>query len=183
MFSITTSNPHLQLMLAEPEYSEALFALVDSNRDYLKTWLPWLDNNTTVQDSEDFLRHCLKNYFSKTSLVTLLMVDDKLVGTAGFNSINRLNCEAEIGYWLDQKNMGNGYVTTAVQKIIEIGFNQYKLNRQIIRVASGNHSSRAIAKRLGFQFEGIARQAASLYETFVDLEIYSLLKRDWQSHA
>ncbi len=181
MFSVATERPELELMLVDPEYGEELFSLIDRNRTYLRTWLPWLDNNNSPQDSEDFLRHCLQGYFAKSSLTTLIRINGKIIGTVGFNSINHVNSEAEIGYWLDQNSTGNGYITSAVKKLIEIGFQQYSLNRLVIRVAVGNEPSRRVAQRLDFQFEGIAQQGAHHYGQFLDLEIYSLLKRDWQN--
>ena len=38
----------LELQLLEERHAEELFALTDENRDYLREWLPWLDNTTCV---------------------------------------------------------------------------------------------------------------------------------------
>ena len=43
----------------EPQ-AEAVFALVDENRDYLREWLPWLDNNRSVDDTRAFIKKSLE---------------------------------------------------------------------------------------------------------------------------
>ena len=125
--------------------------------------------------------HCSRREADRLIEKKQIRINGKIIGTVGFNSINHVNSEAEIGYWLDQNSTGNGYITSAVKKLIEIGFQQYSLNRLVIRVAVGNEPSRRVAQRLDFQFEGIAQQGAHHYGQFLDLEIYSLLKRDWQN--
>jgi ribosomal-protein-serine acetyltransferase len=68
---------------------------------------------------------------------------------------------------------------SSCQTFINYAFTVLKLNRLVIYCASENLRSRAIPERLGFVHEGAAREAEWLYDHFVDLEIYSLLHRDW----
>ncbi len=46
-------------------------------------------------------------------------------------------------------------------------------------VATGNQRSKRIPKKLNFTFEGIARDAELLSSGFNDIEMYSLLKSEW----
>lgn len=179
MFSLDTRIPGLYLTLAEPKHAKELFNLVDSNRAYLRRWLPWLDHNTQADDSLNFLQNCQASYAAQSQLNTLIYFQNTLVGTCGFNSINHVNHEADIGYWLGERFSGQGWMTAAVEKIIEVGFTDYGLNRQLIRAMTDNQASRSIAKRLKFTHEGTLREAAFHYGEYKDLEQYSLLKSDW----
>lgn len=183
MFSADTRIEGLYLTLAEPRHASRLFKLVDENRIHLRQWLPWLDQNTTIEDSENFLRNCQASYAAQSQLNVLMFYGEELVGTTGFNSISHLNHSADIGYWLSQQYTGRGFMTAAVEKLIEIGFREYGLNRQVIRAMTHNASSRNIAVRLGFTHEGCQRQAANQYGTYFDLEIYSLLKEEWSARS
>ncbi len=180
MFKTDTAVPGLSLVLANVQHADALFQLVDRNRTYLRQWLPWLDHNTQVDDSEHFLRGCQSSFASQSALNTLIFFQEDLIGTVGYNSINHANHDAEIGYWMSEDATGRGFMTEAVRTLITLGFQEYGLNRQVIRAATGNRPSRAVAERLGFTHEGCARQAGYQYGEYHDLEIYSLLKSDWQ---
>lgn len=43
-----------RISLAVPCFAEELFALTDRNREFLREWLPWLDETKTTEDSSNF---------------------------------------------------------------------------------------------------------------------------------
>lgn len=64
--------------------------------------------------------------------------------------------------------------------MIEHAFQEWKLNRVEIHCATGNAKSCAIPKRLGFQFEGMLREAQLLNGEYQDINVYGMLARDWK---
>ncbi len=44
-------DDHLEIRQRQPEDAEELFALTDANRAYLRQWLPWLDQCTSLDDT------------------------------------------------------------------------------------------------------------------------------------
>ena len=52
----------IELRLHQNRYAEELFALVDRNRAYLREWLPWLDNTTTLEDERTFINASLESF-------------------------------------------------------------------------------------------------------------------------
>lgn len=63
--------------------------------------------------------------------------------------------------------------------VIDYCFNELKLNRIEIRVATKNHKSLAIPEKLGFQKEGCLRSVEWLYNKYVDHFVFSLTKDDY----
>jgi ribosomal-protein-serine acetyltransferase len=55
------------------------------------------------------------------------------------------------------------------------------MNRIQIKCGVGNSRSSNVPKRLGFHFEGIEQDGEKHKNRFIDLEVYSMLKRDWKS--
>jgi ribosomal-protein-serine acetyltransferase len=172
-------DPHLALRPLKLTDADALFKLVDDNRDYLKEWLPWLDSNQTVADSRAFIRTTQER--ANNELISAIYTDHQLVGIVGLNYIDWENRLAGIGYWLAEPYQGQGIITRACKTVLTYGFTQLNLNRMDIRCAAENIRSQAVAKRLALVYEGTLRDAEWLYDHFVDHHVYSMLQRDWAS--
>lgn len=183
MHCLPTDKPELKIIQADPSYAEEIFCLVQKNREFLKEWLPWVDQIQSADDTRLFLTTCRQQYAMQKQFTVLMQVNGKIIGIAGFNELNHANHRGEIGYWMAEEAQGNGYTTVAVQKLIELGFQNFDLNRQVIKAASGNLPSNLTALRLGFKYEGTERQASCLRGEFQDLNVYSLLRSDWNNRT
>ncbi|MUK88175.1 GNAT family N-acetyltransferase [Ornithinibacillus sp. L9] len=157
----------------------ALFHIIDKSRYYLREWLPWVDENKTVANSREFIRHSQQLYEQRLGLNAGIFYKGMLAGIVGFNSFDWRNRIGFVGYWLDMEFQGHGIMTRAVSAITDYGFEQLQLNRMDIRAAYENKKSRAIPERLGYQIEGQIRQAEWLYDHFVDHVVYGMLANDW----
>lgn len=166
-------------MLANKD-SERLFEITDRSRDYLREWLPWVDEMHSVKDAINFIKNGFQIYAEQTGLTVGIFYQEKLVGVAGYNSFDWKNKITTIGYWLDIESQGHGIVTRVVATLTAFAHNELELNRVEIRVASGNIKSEAVPIRLGFTKEGTLRQAEWLYDHYVDHHIYSMLRSDGQ---
>lgn len=156
-----------------------LFALVDKNRTYLRQWLPWLDSNTSVNETLQFIKAVRQQEESGLGFQTAIWFKGRIAGVIGFHPIDWMNKVVEIGYWLSEQHQGLGIVTKSCHALVNFAFDKYKLHRVQIRCATGNRKSCAIIERLGFMFEGIARGAEFLYDHFVDLYVYGMTATEW----
>lgn len=169
------------LELLHPCHAAELFALVDKNRDHLREWLPWLDYSKEENDTREFIKTTMKQYADGLGFQAAMVFKCKIVGVIGYHPLDRLNRSGGIGYWLDKQNEGNGLMTKALLKIIELGFGKLDLEKVTISCASENRKSRAVAERLGFKLDGFLRQNEWLYDHFVDSAVYSMLKSEFKS--
>jgi ribosomal-protein-serine acetyltransferase len=168
-----------ELRLHEERYAPEYFALIDQNREHLRQWMPWLDYEQSVADTAAYIRSTLQQFAHNEGFQCGIWHQDKIVGSIGFHALEWNNRKVEMGYWISQFYEGKGLVTKAAGAMLNYAFHVYKLNKVEIRCATGNVRSCAIPKRLGFQQEGIIRQAEWLYDHFVDLMIYGLLANEW----
>lgn len=83
-----------------------------------------------------------------------------LLGMVGLDGIQ--DGTAEIGFWLDRAARGRGIMSEAVALVLDHAFaaqpDGVGLTRVEWRAFSGNAASAAVARRAGFQFEGVARR-------------------------
>jgi ribosomal-protein-alanine N-acetyltransferase len=107
--------------------------------------------------------------------------DDELVGTCGFHHISRSNFKAEIGYDLIPAFWGKGIMINAIHCLLQYGFEQLQLNRIEAIVDPTNTNSYKLLDRLGFQREGLHRQAFYEKGRFIDVYIYSMLQGDYKN--
>jgi ribosomal-protein-serine acetyltransferase len=103
----------------------------------------------------------------------------RIAGMVGLHEIDWSNRNLMLGYWLAPEAQGRGLITRGCERLLELAFGAWKLERAVIRVAVGNRRSAKVAHRLGFALEGIERHGQWLNGRFVDLEVYSLLRGDW----
>jgi RimJ/RimL family protein N-acetyltransferase len=85
----------------------------------------------------------------------------------------------ELSYLLyDDRFAGRGYVTEAVQLLVDYLFATKKQHRIHLVIVPGNGASRRIAEKCGFTLEGTARGAFFNDGRNQDVLIYSLLRDD-----
>jgi len=171
----------LELRQRQPEDAEEMFALTDANRAYLRQWLPWLDSCTAPDDTRKNIESSLRSAAEGTGLAVCIWFEGRIVGVTGFNEICKADRIGHVGYWLGSAHTGRGIMTASVRALVDYGFGTLGLNRITINVATGNARSRAVAERLGFWLEGIAREAEWLYDHFEDQAAYAMTQRCWQT--
>ena len=148
--------------------SQELFNCIEVNRVYLKAWLPWLDHNQNVYDSESFIRSTLEERKKNESLVLAIKLRGNIVGTSGLVSINPSKNYAEIGYWLAECHQGKGIATASTKSLIDYVNMNLGIRNFGISVNIMNLRSKRIPERLGFRFAEKIEDAEWLYDHYVD---------------
>ncbi len=171
-----------QIRLEPIKYTHAfqIFQSIDQNRDFLSKWLPFVEQTRTQEDTESFIRSVLAEPGDEREDVFVIWHQDHFAGLIGLKDTDRLNLKTEIGYWLIEKMTGKGIMKRSVEVLVSYLFTAVKMNRIQIKCGVGNEKSAAIPKRLGFHFEGIERHGEKHRDSFIDLEVYSLLRQEWE---
>ncbi len=154
-----------------------IFAAINSQREYLGKWLPFVEQTKSVFDTQSFVDSIIDLPKDKMEYTFTIRIDGSLAGLIGFKSTDRANRKTEIGYWLSESFQGRGIITKSVKRLCEFAFQELNMNRIQIKCAVGNSASIAVPERLGFMREGTERDGELLTGgLFTDLFIYSLLK-------
>lgn len=182
MIQLIVSDEIMLKQLEETD-AKAIFSIIDSQREYLGRWLPFVAGTKTVDDTLAFIRSVNETPEFFQELVFCIHYQNEFAGLIGlkFNPLDKVNKRTEIGYWLSEPFQKKGIVTQSARMLMEYAFDKLELNRIVIKCASGNQLSRNIPERLGFSHEGTERDGERFPDGhFVDLEVFSLLKKEWK---
>jgi ribosomal-protein-serine acetyltransferase len=156
-----------------------VFAVVDTNRERLRQWMPWVDGTTSPDPTRQFIE---RSRASESDVEALgIYVDGAYAGGIGMR-VDAMNGHGEIGYWIGARWEGRGLVTRACRALIRHAFGELDLHRVSISAAPENTRSRAIPERLGFTREATLREAGwTPGRGYVDLVVYGLLEDEWRA--
>ncbi len=175
-------SEQIKLVLIKESDAEQIFKMVENQRIYLGRWLPFVQYTKSVEDTLSFISSVLSTPEEIREMIFCIYFDDIFVGLISlkFNANDNSNRKTEIGYWISEFFQGKGIVTNCTKSLVDLAFDKLNYNRVQIRCAVGNQKSNNIPKRLGFTFEGIERDGELRADNvFTDLEVYSMLKKEW----
>ncbi len=174
-----------RLVLApiEPRDADDLWSAVERSRPHLEPWLPWVPYNT---DPDASLRYAEASALDwDHGRACRLTVRDKktakLHGVVGLEAFVHIHQSAELGYWLSEEVTGRGLMTEAARSVMTWAFTRLNVHRIRVAAATDNHKSLAVIARLGFRFEGIAREAERCHGRWLDHAVFALLVGDARS--
>ena len=157
-----------------------MFNIIDTQREYLGEWLPFVQFTNKIEDSKGFVEMAMNNRKIKKDYVYKICLEDRMIGLIGTKEIDLINKNTEIGYWLSRDFQNQGIMTKSVQALIQELYEELKLERIQICCAVGNEKSINIPKRLGFKLEGTKRNGEWIGNLqFRDLLVFSKLKSDF----
>ncbi|WP_339149943.1 MULTISPECIES: GNAT family N-acetyltransferase [unclassified Sutcliffiella] len=127
----------------------------------LKPWMIFAQHDQAVEDVESNIRESHAEFLQRKDLRLLVFLKEtgEFVASSGLHRIDWSIPKFEIGYWVDSRYSGKGYITEAVGGISQFAFEQLGANRVEIRCDSKNVKSRAVAERAGYTLEGVLKNS------------------------
>lgn len=168
--------------LKQIELSDAgdIFNTINTQRDYLGRWLPFVHSTQKIDDTKNFIQMIVNSPPEIRELVFVIHYNSAFAGLIGFKCTDKQNKKTEIGYWLSEPFQKKGIIIASVKELVKFAFDELDINRVQIKCATENIQSKKIPQKLNFAFEGIERDGELLAGgKFTDIEVYSLLKREF----
>ncbi len=170
-------DEEINLVFFNESLAEKLFQLIETDREYLKKWLPWVSFTKEVSDTKKFIKDSIVAFSSGNAMHCFIEYKREIVGIIGYNSIRYDLKKVEIGYWLGANYQGNGIITRCVRALSEYAFSKLDMEKVEISTASKNYPSQGVCKRLGFQIEGTIKNSENLDGEIVDMIVWGLYKQ------
>lgn len=137
----------------------------------------------TVEDRQAFSARCsvrMREIQLGTGYGFGIFVDGAFGGEINLNSIHRgAHQSAYVGYWIDQRLAGSGYMPEAVVAVLQFAFEQLVLHRVQISVIPRNTASRRVVEKLKLRDEGIAERYLEINGIWEDHIRYAITAEEW----
>lgn len=164
----------LLLEVLDKSYAEKVVDYYLKNKSFLEEWEPVRSEEFyTKQYQEEQLDKALTDIVNDNSLILWIFKkqdEHRILGSIAFtNIVKGVFLSTYLGYKLDKDEINKGYITEAVQKGIEIMFNEYGLHRIEANIMPKNERSLRVAQKLGFYNEGVAYK-------------YLKINGEWEDH-
>ena len=144
----------------QEEDADAFFACCQNpNLGNNAGWAP----HKTIEESRKILQDV---FIGQENIWAMILKDaQQLIGSIGIvPDPKRENPQVRmLGYWLDEAHWGKGYMTEAVQAILNYGFNELQLSLITANCYPHNKRSQQVLERNGVIYEGVLHQAELTY--------------------
>lgn len=125
----------------------------------------------------------VEQFIKSKEAIVLIIVEkatDQPVGQTAFFRIDYIS-RAALFYLaiLDPAFWSKGYGSEATQLMVDYAFKTLNLNRIQLHVCAENTPAIKIYERVGFQKEGVLRQAMYRNGNYVDFWVMGILRSDW----
>lgn len=179
MFQLRVDD-EITLVLAEERHARAMTDLIVRNQARLARWEPWAERPATLDSTRAYIRNALEDFVRGRQISTIIAIDggQRFVGRCGLR-MNPYAGSGDIGYWIDGDFEGRGITTRAARALITSAFDELGLTKMELRTSVANRRSRAVAQRLGFDFEGIMPGGLQFANRADDVALYGVTAKAW----
>ena len=177
----------LELRLPGPDDAAAMLAFVTDNREHFASWDP---DRPPVYYTLPFWERELEQVAARAregsgfQFVVLRPGHPAIGGQCTLSGIARGPFQAAyLGYGLDHRWVGKGYMGEALEAVIHFAFSDLNLHRVMANHMPTNLRSARLLRRLGFVVEGYARDYLHLAGDWQDHVLTSLSNPDWRAEG
>ncbi|MEW8956996.1 GNAT family N-acetyltransferase [Clostridium sp.] len=102
------------------------------------------------------------------------------VGDVGIFNLSKNHNRIEIGFKLNKEYWNKGIMRECIKRVLEFGFNEKRYNRIEALVDKRNIGCKKTLESNGFKLDGLLREYEYENGEYVDLEMYSILRREYK---
>ena len=109
-----------------------------------------------------------------------VFVNGLISGEINLNNVQRGAAQtATLGYWIDERRAGHGFIPEGVVIALRHGFEDLRLHRVEICIVPRNHNSRRVAEKLMIREEGVALRFLEIAGEWEDHIRYAMTVEEW----
>ena len=138
-------------------------------------YLPWGPN--TLEQTRQFLSSVQANR-PEHGFAIELKQEKRVVGACRLTVKDQANRSGDIGYVLNRRYWGRGYIPEAAEALLELGFGELKMHRIWARCDVLNTASARVMEKIGMRQEAHLLQDVFEKGVWRDSYIYAILESE-----
>jgi ribosomal-protein-serine acetyltransferase len=181
-FPARIDTPRLELRGYCPAEVDDIFAMIDRNRELLtQNFAPLAKSLFHAADVANYVRDSADKWNTGKEFTFGIWQKStaQLVGQIKVKSIVWEVPAAELSYFVDAASQRRGNASEAICAILRSAFDELHFRRICLRIIASNARSLLLAKKLGFRYEGICKNAFRCgFDLVHDVHYYALADSD-----
>jgi [ribosomal protein S5]-alanine N-acetyltransferase len=155
------------------------------NEAWLLKWEPQRvpGHPDPVEDRDAFAVRCSARQRERqlgTAYGFGIFVDGRFAGEINLSSVQRGPFQsAYVGYWIDERQAGHGYVPEAAVLLARFAFEELYLHRIQISIIPRNTASRRVVEKLDLRCEGLAERYLEINGVWEDHLRFAITSEEW----
>lgn len=110
-----------------------------------------------------------------------IFADGEFCGEINLSTVQRGPFQnSYVGYWVDEKQAGRGYVPEALVVLARYAFEDLHLHRIQVAIIPRNRASQRVVEKLGLREEGLAERYLEINGVWEDHLRFALTVEEWQ---
>ncbi|MCG9553434.1 GNAT family N-acetyltransferase [Vibrio sp. Isolate31] len=136
-------------------HAQAMFEVVQQEREYLSRYLYWVDE---VKDVDTMTRYIQQRVGFPENVARwyTIWVDDKIAGVFGIRTIDEHRSSSEVAYWLTREAQGHNITCICIEQAKAQLKQEHGIRTLEIHCLQGNAASQHIAKKCGGQLKKVS---------------------------
>lgn len=169
---------YVELKILTPEDSKDVYEYYVRNKEYLEPFEPLRDSEFyTVDGQRNLLMESYKQYLNGNSVNFGIYINKKFIGKVQLsNIVMGVFHNAFVGYSIDKDCQGNGYMSDAINTLLEYAFDDMELHRIEASTLTDNIASQCVLKKCGFKEIGISENYLFINGKWRDHKIFYITK-------
>lgn len=163
-----------------PPMKSDLSEFIALNRASIRLHRGLVSPPTGPEQFATFLKRCRR--VDSVCFLICRVEDGAVIGSVTLSQIFRGGFQnAYLGYYVGGLYARRGYMTEALQLMLQYTFEKLKLHRLEANIQPANVASIALVKRAGFSREGFSQRYLKVCGRWRDHERWAIVAEDWKS--
>ena len=183
--ALVLTGRRVQLRSLEPHDFVAWREVRRANAGWLEPWEParLASQPDVVEDPQAFGARCEARRRERqmgTGFAFGVFVDGEFAGEINLSSVQRGAFQsAYVGYWMDERRAGQGYMPEALVVLARFAFTDLRLHRIQVAIIPRNDRSLRVVDKLGFRNEGVAERYLEINGVWEDHVRFAMTAEEW----